>query len=820
MFWIPANSLARVFQGWSDVAKGLEIPGCEDPDNSYFELVQHHLTKTSSREWLMVLDNTDDEKIMFEQLTVSPGVSSKNLFEYLPRNKNGRVIVTTRDRRLGEKLVGRESLISVALLSDEEAIKMLERNVNSMSKEHNDAVDLVAELGNLPLAITQASAFISQNNITVKEYLASLRADDFEMKELLDQDHYDVRRDCETQTPVLRTWKMSFQLIQKRNPRAIEILSLMAVFDRQGIPKSLLQKDGETRVSLNLALGLLQGFSLITQSGESFSMHRLVSLATEAWLETDGHKWGNVRADAIAILASKFPETYSNIVECDALIPHVFAVTRYDTSSDASKLLLASLVERVAAYYGARGRTGNQLGMLSRAMKMREEVNGKDSEDVLECLACIGNAEEDRGNYGVAEATHQKVYEARLKSLGRDHRLTLRSLVSVGGALWLQGKFAAAKDVLEQASTAMNKSLGPSDSETLDCLQDLAVTYDELGDLLAAERMHRKNLDLEIKAEGQSSSAVAATLGNLASCLNRQGKNEAATELWLEAWEIRKRSLGDRNPITITSLGFYAGALWHEGKYEEAERRQREALTLRNETLPQDHPDILQNIHDLAECLIRLGRHQEAEDLLNHVIQVRSANFGPDHPRTMDSMNVLAHNASLQGRHLVCEQTLLRLLAMRLQKLGPHHPATLHNMDEIAGSLWAQQKFAAALEMQQRVLAERKLAQGPSHPETLASMDSVVGSMWGQNRLAEATVVLREALKLWEERYGEKDLETLTRMTRLAYLVRIQGEKDEAIGLYERALTLYKEVLGSDDLTTKDCAQCVVDTLAEKMENV
>ena len=119
--------------------------------------------------------------------------------------------------------------------------------------------------------------------------------------------------------------------------------------------------------------------------------------------------------------------------------------------------------------------------------------------------------------------------------------------------------------------------------------------------------------------------------------------------------------------------------------------------------------------------------------------------------------------------------------------------------------------------MQQRVMELHLSSRSVNHPETLASMDNVVGSLWGQQRLPEATEVLRASLASWEENFGEDNPETLIRMTRLAYLLRIQGMKEEAIELYNKALGRYEKTLGIDDPTTKECAECVADTLAEKV---
>jgi hypothetical protein len=70
--------------------------------------------------------------------------------------------------------------------------------------------ELLEVLGYLPLAITQAIAYISENNIIVEEYLEVFYIEDSEIQDLLSEDLLDLKRDFESQSLVIRTWKVSF----------------------------------------------------------------------------------------------------------------------------------------------------------------------------------------------------------------------------------------------------------------------------------------------------------------------------------------------------------------------------------------------------------------------------------------------------------------------------------------------------------------------------------------------------------------------------------------------------------------------------------
>jgi hypothetical protein len=85
------------------------------------------------------------------------------------------------------------------------------------SLDKTKSSELLEVLGHLPLAITQAAAYINENNITDEEYLEVFCAEDSEIQDLLSEDLPDLRRDFESQSSVIRTWKVSFDQIRSKS---------------------------------------------------------------------------------------------------------------------------------------------------------------------------------------------------------------------------------------------------------------------------------------------------------------------------------------------------------------------------------------------------------------------------------------------------------------------------------------------------------------------------------------------------------------------------------------------------------------------------
>src|SRR5437762_11590162 len=104
---------------------------------------------------------------------------------------------------------------------------------SKLSRDSNcteaDAAILVKMLDYLPLAITQAAAFISENYCTIGDYLEMLQASGSNQIKLLSKDLYDPRRYTDALSSVVRTWKLSYDQVRTQNPRAAEMLALMDV---------------------------------------------------------------------------------------------------------------------------------------------------------------------------------------------------------------------------------------------------------------------------------------------------------------------------------------------------------------------------------------------------------------------------------------------------------------------------------------------------------------------------------------------------------------------------------------------------------------
>ena len=331
----------------------------------------------------MVLDNADDVDTFFAK-PASDITDSERIMpfiEFLPQSSQGLMLITTRDKRVGGRLTGSQTVISVDPMSPLEAQDLLRTQLKRSDDCNDDqSRKLVNILEHIPLAITQAAAFISENNLALSEYLEILCNDDSDLQDLLSEDLGDLRRDPRSQNSVIKTWKISYDSISKQKPRAAEMLSLMAVLDRQGIPKSLLQNDVDRITDVVTALGILQAFSLIRaeDGGAGYVVHRLVQLATRKWLEMQGtkEKW---QEKALLLLADMFPAgNFESWTTCESLLPHAQIVTRYENVNEACPEQFAHLLKNMAQFDKLQGRYEIACKRNSNAFEVQKKLSGSE----------------------------------------------------------------------------------------------------------------------------------------------------------------------------------------------------------------------------------------------------------------------------------------------------------------------------------------------------------------------------------------------------------------------------------------------------------
>jgi tetratricopeptide (TPR) repeat protein len=142
------------------------------------------------------------------------------------------------------------------------------------------------------------------------------------------------------------------------------------------------------------------------------------------------------------------------------LFPHARAAVAQRPASQKSLEEWALLLYKAAWYAWQRGRADEAEQMSVMSMKVRREVLGELSEDMLSSMGMVGLARSLGGKYKEAEAMHRQTLVRRERVLGREHPSTLSSMGNLASVLSSQGKYEEAEAMHRRTLVRREKVLG------------------------------------------------------------------------------------------------------------------------------------------------------------------------------------------------------------------------------------------------------------------------------------------------------------------------------------------------------------------------
>ncbi|KAF2258231.1 TPR-like protein, partial [Lojkania enalia] len=581
VFWVYAGTRARFEEGYRRIAEVTRMDGWNNKKVDILRLVHIWLSDESNGLWIMIVDNADDSGVFSSPLDSGRlDQATVVLSDFLPQSPNGSILFTSRSREAAFRLTGSyRDIVKVDRMDREHALALVRKKILG-GYEQDDAVALIEALDYMPLAITQAAAYINQRapRATVAKYVHKLGQGGRDRAKLLDLDIGDMRRDGKASNSIMVTWQISFEYIRRARPSAIRLLSLMSLFDRQGIPESLLSgRYGEVdddQSDFEDDLNMLLNFSLASTdlSGSQVEMHRLVQLSTKRWLELNKEleAW---KEKYLTLMDESYPVgRYENWTVCQALFPHAQAVVDARPINDRLEAWASTLFK--AAWYAS-----------------------------------------EMGNYQAAWEMGISALEARKVTLGEEHPDTLNSLNSIGLVLVWQGKFKEAEAMHQRALQANKRVLGDDHPSTLTSIANLASTYRNQGRWKEAEELFVQVIEISKRVLGADHPDTLTSMANLASTYRNQGRWKEAEELEVQVMEMSKRVLGDDHPHTLISMANLASTYRNQGRWKEAEELEVQVMEASKRVLSDDHPHTLTSMANLASTYRNQGRWKEAEEL-------------------------------------------------------------------------------------------------------------------------------------------------------------------------------------------------------------
>ena len=464
--WVRAESAVTIAEDLAALAPLLGLTGEETVGEIAAQVVG---ALRSRRDWLVVFDNAQ-----------RPG----DLAGMLPGGR-GHVLITSRNRVWS----GIATQVDLDGFSRAESVRFLCQR--SGSEEPEAAGDLADALGNLPLALAQAAAYIDARALTIEHYL-DLYSDPAIARRLreegLESDEYPES--------VARTWLLHFDQLQGEQPAAVELLRLCAFLDSDDIDLALLSAgsaeagDVLARVLGNPperadATGALARTSLVTVSPEEhLRVHRLVQAVTRDQLDDDqAAEWAKrVLNLAEAILPPGRPDDYRSWPEYARLAPHIEAATELATSYPilADKI---SLLRNLGIYYSASRQLRPAHTAFERVLAISEAVHGPDHPEVAKALGNLAVVQRSEGKLRDARASIERALATLQEAYGPDDPEVALELDNLSVVQLELRDLTDARTNAERALPILQAAYGPGHPEVAKCFAILGAVQRERGEL-------------------------------------------------------------------------------------------------------------------------------------------------------------------------------------------------------------------------------------------------------------------------------------------------------------------------------------------------
>lgn len=563
------------------------------------DLVWQYLD-SSAEPWLLVLDNADEPEILGDG-------------SWLRTSPRGTVVVTTR-RSAARWWPGAE-LQHIGVLPRADAARVL-RDLAPHSGTAQEADRIAERLGRLPLALTLAGGFLSQQVLdpwTMETY--ERRLDEREGVALIDQGADPLSQE-DPRNLVGLTWQLTLDAFEARGlPEATALLRLLARFSSEPLPLSLLDR-AEIGAVLPRARCEAALRALLDQS-----LTELVEIGVRC---TQSH---GVLLDSVAAAtpADRVPPLDTTAVRLlDAAVPAV-----PDSGPDEPRYRL--LVPHALALFRRIG-------------------DPRTSGDAMAAVTRLSVALHRTGDYQAAWETARSAGDLGERRLGPDHRLVLAARSRAGRALFRLGRYAEAEQLLGRIRTAQEAVLGADDPDTLDSGHGLQLVLGNLGRHDEAVSVLRSTVAGRRRVLGPGHPLTLRSRASLLALLPAADIVAEDDGALLSLPEECTRVLGPDHTVTLGAHHNHAWTSYRLGRFDAAEQETQQVADAYLRRFGPDHVVTLSARQLLSRTRVARGHVAAGIEIMTDVVARREHSLGADHPFTAAGRRLLGEFTSGRGR--------------------------------------------------------------------------------------------------------------------------------------------------------------------------
>jgi hypothetical protein len=681
--------------------------------------------------WILVFDNADDPE---------------DLKPYFPEGGGGHILITSRNQAWAQQ--GPSLPIDVFLR--EESVEHLMRRAKSLTPQDADRV--ATAVGDLPLAVAQAAAWLAETAMPIDDYLEQL---DHQTTDVLA-----LNQPADYPQPVAATWNISIARLRERSPASVRLLELCAFLAPEPIAAQLLYskemidalKPYDPALQEKLVLGRvireIGRFALakIDSMGTSIQVHRLVQAVIRSQLTEEQQE--ETRRVVHTVLAGARPDEDEPIDDpatwprFDLIWPHLDASDARNSAEPETRRLM---IDRVR-YRWKRGDFARALQLAEELLADWKDLLGEDDVQYLYLRCQLANIQRSQGRYVEAREIDEELLERQRSVLGEDHPHTYVTTSSLASDLAALGDYRDAVELARKAHDGFGQIFHESHPRTLSAANNLALALRMVGRYGEARALDQDVLDRRMEVLGPDHIYTLASAASLGRDLREVGRYDESVSLLSRTYEAHKRILGKSFPGTLACAKSLAVSLRRAGQFEDARRLTSATRAQYRAQYEAPNPDSLACDLNMAADLYASDDREAAREVALEALAEYMKVPGEAHPYTQAALNNLGIFHWGCGDAEEAETVFLQVLPRMTEVLGEYHPHTLFTGINYANVLADMGRLEEAGALEDRAVTALRTVLGAHHPETLAVVTNFALTLGALGREEEARALHDEAL--------------------------------------------------------------------------
>ncbi|MFI6645424.1 FxSxx-COOH system tetratricopeptide repeat protein [Streptomyces sp. NPDC050504] len=662
VLWADATRPEQLLGAYATAAVLVQAPGAAGQDVESDARAFLNWAATTSRSWLMVLDDVIDPAALrgWWPPTSASGIGDGQASgESDTGGTRHRAVIITRLKGADISGGGRHVLDVVPFTATEAAAFLRERlPLADAGHLLDEAVDEVgAALGHLPLALGYAAAWMINEDQPCAAYVAHFRDQAQRLAQVLPAKWSGEAYEREIAAALL----LSLDAAQAAEPVGLAgpALELAAFLDPAGHPAEFWQTSAVTGhltraggrdlvpavdpATARRAMRLLHRYGLITIRREdpqrTVRIHALTARAAREALPAE-RTGAVVRAVADGLWELWPGEDHHDMARAAVLranTDHLYPLAGDRLWQPDGHVLLY----RSGESHWRNGIPATAVRYWERQVAAAERTLEADHPDVLAAHAYLANSYWTAGHTNKATTLLERILADSEQLLGHQHPSTLTLRANLATSYWTAGHISEAIALEEQVLIDSEHLLGTDHPDTLRSRANLATSYRTAGRTSEAITLEEQVLADREHLLGTDHPDTLRSRANLATSYRTAGRTSEAITLEEQVLADREHLLGTDHPDTLRSRANLATSYGDAGRTEEAIALLEQVLADSEHLQRPVHPDTLSVRANLATSYRDAGRRDEAVRLLASTVEDSRQALGEEHPSTVARLRVL-----------------------------------------------------------------------------------------------------------------------------------------------------------------------------------